>query len=235
MKKRISNPIIANANGKMIATGTTGNSKKKFPDLGVYKWQNPANSVNSSKSFLHLVAKSILKTYGTEIGSELANLPIDIANYLMAYDLNDDKNFTVLAECKKYFGAEPYSYISKQIIKAANKKDDSKSIPLAINRQDVINIMGQAIASPGYMDTIDEVANTVYKYQTDNYIPPLIQQSTRDDAESQGSTSGNGGDKKDNDAGEGEPNSDKKSDNSTLLIVIGVAILVGIMMLKKSR
>lgn len=235
MKKRISNPIVANATGKVIATGTTANKPKKFPDLGTYEWNNPARTISTKGGSYPMAARSILLHYGTEIGHELANMPTDVADYLMGYDLNKAGNETILTKAKTYFYGYPFDYISKKIIKAAEKKDNMKHLPNSIEKAEVTDIMGKAIASRKFKDKVDEVADAVYKYQTDNYIPPLVQQSTRDAAESQGSTSGSGGDKKDNDAGSGDPNSGKKSDNTTLMIVIGAAILVGIVMLKKSR
>lgn len=236
MKKRIDNPIIANANGKTIATGTTANNKKKFPDLGVYEWNNPVSGISKSGGTTNMAAINILTYYGKEIADEFTTLPTDIADYLMAYNLNDDKNYNILQACKNYFYARPYPYIIKKITEAGEKKDGWKRYPIYMSIPDVENKLGEVIATTKYKNKVNEVVDAVYKYQTDNYIPPLIQQSTSSEAEGANSfSSTNGKNKKDNDAGSGDPNSDKKSDNTTLLVVIGAVILVGIMMLKKSR
>ena len=99
-----------------------------------------------------------------------------------------------------------------------------------------MNIVGESIANQSFRDKLDEVFEKIFIYQTDNFVPQLRNQAKAEaDKEAENNASGSVGDKKDNDAGSGDPNSDKKSDNSTLLVVIGAAILIGVMMLKKSR
>lgn len=233
-KNRVRNPI-AHADGG-VSEGKTFNRTVKtippqFPAIKPFIW-SPNYQNKTAKSAKELVVKAMMlyDNRAGRIADYLAKYLVDDAvAYLSNFDLTDKRTSKVHQQMYfSYFQFAPYEYLDKSLQKVINEETiHGRTWDKNGNKKDLRRIIFNDIENDEYVFKLNEVLETVMKYQGATYNEEEKREAQEAAAEE--------GKQYEEDEEQEEENPPQQQINSPNYLLIGIGVLIALFLFKRSK